>query len=125
LVIHLYLDENVDRRLIFLLRAAGFDVVYSRDEHPSGVSDHMHLLICAQERRIMITHDRDDYRLLHFAWQDWFAAFAVVSFPRHAGILRLPQSPELSTPNAAHVVDEFLTQSAPEDFSNRLFEWSR
>lgn len=124
MVVRLYVDENVDRLLIVLLRAVGFDVVYSRDVFPSGTSDHMHLLTAVQTQRILVTHDRDDFRLLHFAWQDWFAAFAVQPRPRHAGIARLPQSPVLATPRAAQLL-QALFDDAPEDtVSDRLLEWS-
>jgi hypothetical protein len=123
-VVRLYLDENVDRLLIALLRAVGIDVVYSRDVFPSGTSDHLHLLTAAQTRRILVTHDKEDFRLLHFAWHDWFAAFEVLPRPRHAGILRLPQSPTLATRQAAHLLQTLLVD-APEDvISDRLLEWS-
>jgi hypothetical protein len=123
-VVRLYRDENVDRLLIVLLRATGFDVVFSRDVFPSGTSDHLHLLSAAQTQRILVTHDKEDFRLLYFAWHDWFAAFAVLPRPRHAGILRLPQSPGLATRQAAQLL-QMLLDGAPEDVvANRLLEWS-
>jgi hypothetical protein len=125
LVIRLYVDENVDRRLIALLRVAGFDVVFSRNVHPSGTSDHLHLLNSARDSRILITHDKEDFRLLHFAWKDWFDAFAVEPRPQHSGIVRLPQYPELPTSLAVQVLEALFALSTPDDFIGRLLEWSR
>ena len=44
-----------------------------------------HLLEATQQRRILVTHNRKDFLLLHNAWHTW--AMAVP----HAGILVLPQ----------------------------------
>jgi Domain of unknown function (DUF5615) len=120
----IYLDENIDRLLGVLLLLLGYDIAYARELHPSHSSDHIHLAFAARTGRILVTHDRGDFQLLHRAWCDWFAEFAALPPSRHGGILLLPQSPVLNTSQAATIVHAFLADASPSTLSNRLYEWT-
>jgi predicted nuclease of predicted toxin-antitoxin system len=53
------LDENIGRRGLELLRAAGHDVVTVWDQGLHGVADERLFEVCSAERRALITLDRD------------------------------------------------------------------
>src|SRR3569623_950161 len=72
-----YLDHNVSLDIVSPLRFAGHDVVTTRDLHFARQSDDKQLLTAVRAGRIVITHDRQDFTLLHDAWLTWPAAFAV------------------------------------------------
>lgn len=60
------LDENIGRRGLELLRAAGHDAVTVREQDLSGSTDDDLFKICARERRVLITLDRDFGHVLRF-----------------------------------------------------------
>ncbi|MBI2940950.1 MAG: DUF5615 family PIN-like protein [Chloroflexi bacterium] len=72
-----------------LLRAAGHDVVTTRDLGRGSANDDEQLLTAAVQRRVFVTHNTDDFILLHDAWQRWSQAWQVAE--KHAGILIVPQ----------------------------------
>ncbi len=51
-------DENFPRHAVFVLRRAGFDVNWISEEC-SGSSDDLVLSICSEQRRILLTFDKD------------------------------------------------------------------
>jgi len=53
------LDENIGRRGLELLRAAGHEVTTVRDQGLHGITDEKLFETCAAERRALITLDRD------------------------------------------------------------------
>jgi hypothetical protein len=70
-----------------------------------------------------VSHDRD-YVLLHRAWIDWFREFRQRSYPRHAGILLIPQHPILTLPEAVAILRGVLENASAESFTNRLYDWT-
>lgn len=70
-----YLDHNVAVQVAHMLRAAGHDIVTARDLGLDHASDDEHLLTAAQQVRILVSHNRADFVLLHTAWQRWTAAW--------------------------------------------------
>ncbi|TVP42575.1 MAG: hypothetical protein EA350_15325, partial [Gemmatimonadales bacterium] len=71
-------------------RGLGLDILPAKDAHPSlPQDDPVHLRAAAQDRRIMVTYNRDDFLA---ATHDAFASSAP-----HAGLLilthRLPRDP--------------------------------
>ena len=100
----LYLDEGLsvqtDRRLVDL----GDDVIDARSVVRDGTSDHQHLLIATRFRRILVTHNRVDFELLHHAWVDWFQELANEPRPVHAGIVIIPQPPLVSADTGADLI---------------------
>lgn len=114
----LYLDYNVAMRVAEDLTAAGHDVIHVRDLGTGRATDGHHLLTAAQQRRVLVTHDAEDFRLLHDAWQRWASAWSIdVS---HAGILIIPQRNYLAERLVA-LIEEMLQSRQP--LTNRLFRW--
>jgi hypothetical protein len=60
------LDENIGRRGVKVLQAAGHDVVTVRDQHLQGAHDQSLFKVCANEGRVPITLDHDFGQVLRF-----------------------------------------------------------
>jgi hypothetical protein len=60
------LDENIGRRGVDILRAAGHDVMTVRDQGLQGASDETLFEICSVEARVLITLDHDFGQVLRF-----------------------------------------------------------
>jgi len=88
-VASLYLDHNVRRETANRLRAEGHDVLRTRELRAERANDDEQLLIAAERGRILLSHNRKGFELLHDAWQRWSAVWGVVAVP--AGILVIPQ----------------------------------
>lgn len=62
-----YLDEDVTEKLVGPLVAIGYDAVSTKDVGRKGSKDFDQLLFAAVERRLLITFNAADFRLLHGA----------------------------------------------------------
>jgi hypothetical protein len=85
-----YIDEDVPHSCAEVGEAFGLDIRSAKDAQPSVPQDDpVHLRAAAQDRRIMVTCNRDDFLA---ATRDAFASSAP-----HAGLLilthRLPRDP--------------------------------
>lgn len=60
------LDENLGKHGLELLRLHGHDVMKVREQGLCGISDVQLFDICAEERRVLITLDRDFGEVLRF-----------------------------------------------------------
>ncbi len=98
-----YLDHNVSLHLVPALIALGHDAATARDLGLTGADDDMHLTTASDDGRILVTHDRQDFVLLHRAWHRWSRRWGVTA--AHAGILVIPQAPRLPLPDAARELD--------------------
>lgn len=78
-----YADENLDRLLIVALRARGVDVVTAREAGRLRAPDEQQLAYATSLGRVLLTHDRGDFRRLHRA--------CLEAGRSHAGIAILPQ----------------------------------
>ena len=88
------------------LRRLGHDVASARSTNREDRHDEEQLLYAATENRILITHNRRDFRLLHRAWLRWSRTWSVQQ--AHAGILVLPQGRTYQEYGA--VIDSYLSQ---------------
>lgn len=79
-----YTDENVRRTVVDLLRQRGFSVATAREAGLLGQTDPVHLAHAAAIGRVLLTHDRGDYRRLHAEY--------VALRREHGGIILLPQA---------------------------------
>lgn len=60
----LYADEGVDRQIVVVLRAAGFDVAYAAEIDPA-VADEFILEKAVAEDRLLLTSDKDFGELVY------------------------------------------------------------
>jgi hypothetical protein len=116
-----YLDHDVARDIGRQLTARGHP---ARTAHELGLErgrDDEHLLLAAQQRWILVTHNRKDFTLLHAAWRRWFVAYGVVPLPEHAGILVIRQKVWLAD-EAAVEISRFVQSGVV--LANELYEWT-
>ncbi len=98
-----HLDENVSAGIAARLRDLGHDVVTAADAGLLGADDDVQLLAAAKADRVLIAHNREDFRLLHKAWRRWTRDWQVQR--SHAGIFTIPQPPHWPPERAAAEVD--------------------
>ncbi len=98
-----HFDQNVALDVAVLVRHVGHDVVTTGEAGLLDADDDVHLLAAARAGRILVTHNRRDFRLLHRAWQRWTRDWRVLM--GHAGILIIPQPPFWSFHQAAGELD--------------------
>ena len=106
-----YLDNDVAHEVASFLGSEGHDAVTTRSIGRQAATDDEQLLTAAEQRWILVTHNWDDYTLLHGAWLRWSRAWQVR--PEHAGILVIPQPPELSVIRAAQELSGFVRSGRP------------
>jgi hypothetical protein len=124
----LCLDNDVAVRVAGLLQTAGHQAVTTRAIGLARASDAELLLVAAQRRWTLITHNADDFTLLDDGWRRWSAAWGVTE--SHAGILLLPQATLAERSQgrlgpvelAQHLID-LLNVGSPAP--NELWQWKR
>ena len=90
------LDENIGRRGRDLLVAAGHDVATVREQGLGGCSDDRLFTICVQEKRILVTLDRDFGEIRRFP-------------PEHAaGVIVLEAGPRITEASILDRMRNFL-----------------
>jgi uncharacterized protein DUF5615 len=114
----LYLDHNVSQRLARLLRT-NHDVVSARDLGLTRLTDDAQLLAAVRDDRLLVSHNRGDFALLHDAWLTWPAAFGL-ALPPHPGLLVLDPAPHEAL---SDVLDAFLAATPPARLANETFWW--
>lgn len=115
--VSLHGDHNFARPAVELLRGLGYDVVASRELALDRAFDDEQLVFAARSGRVLLTHDIDDFELLHDAWRRWSVDWHVER--HHAGILILPQ--EWPHQRKAREIDAFL-HTGPV-LVNQLYRW--
>lgn len=78
-----YLDENVNQRLVEALRKRGFSVDSAVGDGLRGVDDEQQLLHATATTRMLLTHNGKHFRRLHALFKDRRQA--------HGGIIILPE----------------------------------
>lgn len=115
------LDEDVSHALEPELKHLAHDVMTTRYLRSKGTNDEARLSVAARMGRVLVTHNSTDYERLHRAWRRWSNEWDVRPRPSHAGIIVIPQSPALPTPQAAREIDA-LVRNEP-DLSNQVFSF--
>ena len=111
-----YTDHDVALQVAVLLRAHGHMALTARAIGLERAGDHEHLLTAAQRGWILVTHNRQDFFLLHDAWRRWLQVLNVSVV--HAGILILPHGLPRQT---VQLLEDFLLSGLP--LSNELYVW--
>ncbi|MCA1667103.1 MAG: DUF5615 family PIN-like protein, partial [Thermomicrobia bacterium] len=83
-----YLDQNISQRIVPFLQEAGHQAITTRSMHFERAGDDEQLFLAWRNGWIMVTHDGNDYLLLHSTLRRWASAWGVTDI--HAGILILP-----------------------------------
>jgi len=90
------LDENIGRRGVELLKAAGHDVMTVREQNLQGAPDERIFKVCADEKRVLITLDHDFGQVLRFPPE------------QSAGIVILEPGTRLTAQSLLDRLQEFL-----------------
>jgi Domain of unknown function (DUF5615) len=114
-----YLDHDIAVEVAGLLRMSSHTVATSRDVRLGRATDDEQLLFAAQRRSILVSHNREDFVLLHDAWRRWTSAWGVTQ--THAGILIVPQPPTVTNAQIAQALDAFL--AGGPSLTNELYRW--
>lgn len=83
----IYLDHDVPTQIKRGLQEQGHDVVATRDLRSQRADDAEQLLSAAQMKRMLVTHNREDFELSHRAWLLW----QVPRLLRHPPLCRSPR----------------------------------
>lgn len=100
-------DENIATRVIEALRNEGFNVLSVYEEKFSGIDDEKILKFAQEQKRIILTHDKDFGNLIRQPYQP------------HDGVILLRlrnQSPQ----NVINHLIPFLKRVKPSKIKNRL-----
>src|SRR5690242_11325779 len=110
-----YSDEDIDQPLVHALRTRGFDVLTAAEAGTLGQSDEEQLAFAAAAGRVIVSYNRDDFRLLHEQFRR--------ATCRHAGIVLLPQaSPLPRRVLRASMLLDWLVQSGSS--ADRVVMWN-
>jgi hypothetical protein len=117
----IYADHDIATETVAELRQLGHQVTTTRALHQERASDALQLWTAAIRRSILISHNANDYRLLHEAWHRWGvdrAHAAIILFPHWDGLLR-----EWTPTRAARELSAFINQHPIID--NERWRWVR
>lgn len=111
-----YADENLDRFLIEAVRLRGVDLLTAREAGRLHASDEQQLAYATSVGRVVLTHDRRDFRRLHRIW--------VETGRPHGGIVTIPQPGPAARRaiRAALLLDSLATQGDP---TSRFIVWGQ
>lgn len=84
-----FLDNDFPLGTGIELQRMGHDISSARSTNREHCHDEDQLLYAAAENRILVTHNRRDFVLLHDAWRRWSRAWDISE--QHAGVLVLRQ----------------------------------
>jgi hypothetical protein len=112
-----YVDHMVARRIVWLLRALGYLAVTTAELGRDRAKDPDQLLYAAQRNWIVLTHNRNDFEMLHEAWIRWSEAWNIE--PVHSSILVTP--PHLTARDTVANIEAIATSNQP--ITNQLYRY--
>jgi hypothetical protein len=115
----LYSDRDIGRGVSLGLRALGHTVITTEELGLDTATDDVQFLTALQRQRVLLTHNRKDFRLLHDAWRNWTNYWGIAQ--PHAGIVVPIQGWQPEREIAE--IDALLRQI--ESFENELYTWER
>jgi hypothetical protein len=128
-VLKFALDEDVAHLVANLLRSQGKVADSAKELGRLGLSDARVLVLAAENKQTLVTHNGKDFRALHEAWVTWRGRWmteieqvtgSAVYLSQHAGILITPHLPNH---DPARILEEFEDSAGSMD--DRVFAWSR
>lgn len=114
-----YLDEQASERLTEALERLGHDATSAARLGNKKLSDAAQLLISAELRRVLVSYDVKDFKLLQEAWHAWPRAWSNIPRPSHSGILLIHSSMSFDITDVADVIDQIA--QTYDAIDNRLF----
>jgi len=114
-----YLDEDIPYEAGRLLVQQGHDAVHAYDLGHRNMPDTEHLLFASSEGRILLTFNREDFRVLHRTWTALTTWHLLLQ--HHAGILT--SWGQIPANEWADRVNNFVGQD--RSFDNQMWEWRR
>ena len=114
-MVTLYADYDVAFGIVEALRGLGHIVATTRDIGQEDARDDEQLMTASVNGWVLVSHNRQDFIDLHFAWLHWSRVWSVPAV--HAGIVIIPQQ-VWTLRRAAEVVDRFLARH--HDLRNTL-----
>lgn len=126
-MVKFYTDEDVSSWLVQLLRDsnARYDVVTTKSLNNLGNSDADQVLTATQQHRVLVTHNQDDFLLLHLAWHRWSRQWNVQPLPSHAGIVAVPQRRLYPYEQLVSALDQLVAVDNGQSLSNEMYRWHR
>lgn len=116
----LYLDEDVATYVAALLQAEGHTVLTTRSQRRVNATDGDQLVHSALNGWILVSHNANDFKLLHDAWHRWATAYQCPLI--HSGILIVPQQ-YWSHERLAHEINAMVASGT--DVNNQLYFFDR
>lgn len=113
-----YIDENVSYLLNEFLHRYGHTAISTHDEGREGSPDPHQLAYATDHAWVLVTHNANDFRLLHEAWHLWTFQWQISH--HHAGIIIVPQVRGYPPPVVASHIHT-LTQRE-DRFANTLYD---
>lgn len=107
----------MSERLAPELRSRGHRVTAARDIGLESADDAYHLTIAAENSWVLVTNNRNDFRLLHTALQLWAERWGLTR--QHAGVVILPGA----LPAIPGQLSALTLLESGTEFHNRLHEW--
>jgi predicted nuclease of predicted toxin-antitoxin system len=107
--VRLKLDENIGRRGLELLRAAGHDLMTVRDQSLQGAKDETLFQVCTAEGRVRVTLDRDFGQVLRFPPE------------KSAGVVILDTGPRTTQQGLLDRMRDFLATLAAHPLTGKLW----
>ena len=105
-----FADEDVGLTLARMISGRGFNVLSARDAGRLGFPDPEQLAFAAERGLVLLTHNRDDFALLHTQW--------LQGAREHAGIIIVKR--RLVTVVRENIL-RLLDQRTPSEFHNQIF----
>jgi hypothetical protein len=113
-----YCDENVDMVVAALLNEAGHVASTTVGDGRVRAWDPDHLRYATDQRCILVTHNRRDFRTLHDAWMQWSPRWREQQ--PHGGMVILDQGYP-ATVIVTAIQNLLATMSEP--IAGRTFDW--
>jgi hypothetical protein len=104
--IHIYFDEDVSVLMATDLRNAGIMVHLPREIGALSARDPAHLQASTNQGWILVTHNRRDFRRLHWLWMTFYS-WGIISQP-HSGILTIYEAERTMTDHWPAAITQFL-----------------
>ncbi len=114
----LFTDEDVSPRIAEHLQKLNHDALTTEQAGRRGSTDNDQPVFATQQDRILITHNRADFLLLHDAWRQWSQLWGVTA--AHTAIVAVDQ---WRVESLAFIIHNFLLATPDLGNGNLMYRW--